>query len=276
MRRRLVFGLGLALLLGACGGGTSDEASTTTTEAAGATTTRATSTRLAAACKADVAITRGFNQVFSDLPFPEGDEPPSVDFKAKLKAGYAQHLAAPLAEFQANAPAEITTEANEAIAVVKRFADSGDFMLVDNDEFNAKVDKIDAYMYGNCDGTKQAVTAVDYGYTGLPAQITAGLVRFKLQNTGTEHHEITVLARKAGVTETFDQILALPEEQGRAKVDSITQVDSAAGQAGYTSADLKPGRYLMTCFIPKGTVGDKEGDGPPHFTLGMKQEITVS
>jgi hypothetical protein len=40
--------------------------------------------------------------------------------------------------------------------------------------------------------------------------------------------------------------------------------------------ELKPGRYLALCTVAKGSVDNKPGSGPPHFTLGMKQEITVT
>ena len=45
---------------------------------------------------------------------------------------------------------------------------------------------------------------------------------------------------------------------------------------GSALVDLKkPGRYAAVCFIPVGTHGDTEGDGPPHFTEGMVSEFTV-
>jgi hypothetical protein len=40
------------------------------------------------------------------------------------------------------------------------------------------------------------------------------------------------------------------------------------GQRGWITADLKPGSYVLICFIP----GD---DGAPHFTKGMLTPFTV-
>jgi hypothetical protein len=39
---------------------------------------------------------------------------------------------------------------------------------------------------------------------------------------------------------------------------------------------LPPGRYVAICGIPRGTTSlQKLGKGPPHFRLGMQQEISV-
>jgi hypothetical protein len=41
-------------------------------------------------------------------------------------------------------------------------------------------------------------------------------------------------------------------------------------------ADLEPGDYAVVCFIPTGSGGDTEGDGPPHFTKGMVSYFEVA
>lgn len=44
-------------------------------------------------------------------------------------------------------------------------------------------------------------------------------------------------------------------------------------------ADFEPGDYAALCFIPTGSTmansDEPDGDGPPHFTQGMKTEFTV-
>ena len=36
------------------------------------------------------------------------------------------------------------------------------------------------------------------------------------------------------------------------------------------------GSYAIVCFIPIGSVGAAEGDGPPHFVEGMVHEFMVA
>jgi uncharacterized cupredoxin-like copper-binding protein len=276
MKRRystfLSLSIVLTLLLAACGG-SKDEESSATTQAEAPTTT---AQDVSAACADDLAIEQGFDKVFSDLEFPEEGKPPSTEFKAKLKQGYDQYLAKPFESVLTHPPAEVKVDLEKAIGMFRDGVATGDLSAFDKPEFEAVGDHIDTFFYENCEGTKTAVTAVDYGYQGLPTQLKAGVNRFKLTNSGTEHHEMAILTRKAGVTDSFDKILSLPEEQGKAKADSVTSADSNPGKSGYTAVDLKPGSYIVVCFVPKGSTGDKPGDGPPHFTLGMKQEITVS
>ena len=38
----------------------------------------------------------------------------------------------------------------------------------------------------------------------------------------------------------------------------------------------EPGNYAAVCFVSVGSVGETEGDGPPHFTQGMVHEFTVT
>ncbi len=116
----------------------------------------------------------------------------------------------------------------------------------------------------------------DYKFSGLPDKLPAGVVQLKLTNSGKEDHEMLVLRRKPGVTESFDQILALPREQGMQKTEAVTEVSASPGKTDATVGRLTPGQYVIVCTVSKGTMGDTHGDGPPHFMLGMKKEVTVS
>ena len=41
--------------------------------------------------------------------------------------------------------------------------------------------------------------------------------------------------------------------------------------------DLQPGEYIALCFIPEGSKDENtEGQGPPHFTKGMRMEFSVA
>jgi hypothetical protein len=79
------------------------------------------------------------------------------------------------------------------------------------------------------------------------------------------------------VTESFDELLELPEEEVGDKVIPVGGTFVEIGKTGYFAADLAAGDYMAICFIPQGTKSmTDEIDAPPHFVLGMKHEVTVS
>ena len=86
-----------------------------------------------------------------------------------------------------------------------------------------------------------------------------------------------VVGKAPGTTESFDEILDMPEEEANTNVAPVNGTVVEVGKGGYFAADLAAGDYLAICFIPQGTkTQSDEVDGPPHFTLGMKKEFTVS
>lgn len=70
------------------------------------------------------------------------------------------------------------------------------------------------------------------------------------------------------------------EAEARGSVEMVGFMDLLApGDSDYVVVDLKPGRYIATCFLPKGATSmDDMGsaDGEPHAALGMVQESTVT
>lgn len=275
MRRHLGFTMVLALILAGCGGGSGTGASTTVGDTGpGAPSNVAMPNP--AACTADVAINAGFSRLFRELPDGPPSGPATPEIKAQIKAGYDEYLAKPLADFKANVPPPIAATTNDALSEVRRFAQTGDASILESEDLIPKVMTINRYLFDYCPGEKSLVTATDYDFGGLSPQLKAGVNRFSLTNTGTEKHNLGILVKKPGVTQSFDAILALPQEQAMSKADVIAFVESPTRQSDYTSVDLPAGSYAVVCFVPKGSVGDTEGDGPPHFTLGMKKELTVA
>lgn len=231
---------------------------------------------LAAACTDNVAVTDGFTEMFTKIQAGPSSGPPSAADVEQIKATYNERLAQPLADAAAKAPDAIKADIQSAVTKLAALGTSGDTSLFNDPAFEAQGRRIDLYFYDHCSGPKEAVKAVDYSFSGLPTKLPSGVVQLKLTNSGTEQHEMLVLKRKEGVTETFDQILALPQDQAQTKTDFVGQTMTTPGNPDSTVVHLSPGEYAMICTIPKGSVGDKQGDGPPHFTLGMKTEFTVS
>lgn len=242
----------------------------------GPTSSVDTGQKLAAACQENVAINQGFNQLFANMPGPDnGPPPPAV--KQQLKDSYNRTLAKPIADIAANPPEEIKGDIRDVTAKLQSsIGTSGDpsaFFMDPN--LQAKTTRIDLYFYDHCSGQRTPVRAVEYSFIGMPDRLPSGIANLKLTNSGKEDHELLVVTRKPGVTESFDQLLALPKEQAQAKTQELADIHISPGQSDATVAQLSPGQYLAICTVPKGSVGEKPGTGPPHFTLGMKHQFTV-
>lgn len=125
------------------------------------------------------------------------------------------------------------------------------------------------------------VTAVDYAFSGIPDEVAAG-TEFSLVNEGAEAHELVLIRRNDGVTESFEELLALPEEDAMEFAAVIGAVFADPGaESGDTLTAAEPGDYLAVCFVPVGTTSaeasmDMENMGPPHFVEGMLLEFTVT
>jgi uncharacterized cupredoxin-like copper-binding protein len=133
-------------------------------------------------------------------------------------------------------------------------------------------------------GSAVEVVGVDYAFQGIPPTATVG-TSFSLRNEGEEAHELVLVRKNPDVTLSFEELLALPEDQALNQVAFLGQVAANPGEtaSGTVAADA-PGDYLAICFVPQGLTQLPEGSlgpdaslpaGAPHFTLGMRQEFTV-
>jgi uncharacterized cupredoxin-like copper-binding protein len=131
------------------------------------------------------------------------------------------------------------------------------------------------------------VTAVDFAFENVPAEIPGGTT-LGLTNGGQEVHEMVVVRKLPTTTQSFEELLAMPQDQALGLVQDI---GVAFAEPGATAAEVvttgEPGDYLMVCFIPAGTTSlpsinpnasapPSLGTGAPHFTLGMTKEFTVT
>jgi len=57
-------------------------------------------------------------------------------------------------------------------------------------------------------GPAITVTAVDYQFTGMPTSVPVGTT-LTLQNSGTEVHEMVVIMKNPGVTQSWDELLQM-------------------------------------------------------------------
>ncbi len=137
------------------------------------------------------------------------------------------------------------------------------------------------------------VTAVDYGFEGLPDEVPAG-TKLSLKNEGAEPHEMVVIRVPDEETRPVSEIVALPEEELGAvfggEPTPSTVLLAATGTTDTPGAVMgdgtltEPGRYAIVCFLPVGSddsilesEGPPEGgSAPPHVSQGMFAELLVS
>jgi len=179
--------------------------------------------------------------------------------------------------FETTAPTALTAEARKVASTFRSLSeDGGDPSALSTPAYtNASTAIADAYVEGCDTAAVLDVDGVDYGFEGLPGHVKAGRVAIRFTNA-TEHdeaHELVLVRRNDGVTESVDELLALPQDEAMSKVQTKGVVMAAKpGTEATTMVDLEPGSYIAVCFVP---IGGAE-DGAPHFTSGMVAELDVS
>lgn len=247
---------GLALLASACGDDDDDAA--TPSEQQGEETPAEGDT--AAFCDAVLEFYSLANETQLDESTAEADI---------VAAG--EQLGPVFQELVDNAPesvADTAQQLNEDAVQPLLDGDASGF----NDEatYDAYIGMVDQSA-DECEFPRVPITATDYAFAGVPETIDAGTYVFELTNEGSEEHEMVIFRKAEGVTESFEELVNLPEEEGEEKIVFAGAGFAPPGESGAALTQLEPGEYAMVCFIP---VGGGE-DGPPHFTQGMLTDFTV-
>ena len=154
---------------------------------------------------------------------------------------------------------------------------------IENPELDGSDETLDLYgrtiawAGANCDVQTLDVTAVDYRFEGAPDELSTGYHVVNFTNGGQEQHEMFALRFNDGTTETLEELSELPDEEVFSKITPVNAAFAPPGDSDVVSWNLTdPGRYAIVCFVSTGSVGETEGDGPPHFTQGMVHEFTVT
>ena len=276
-RTRRIFALSmvvvLAMGLAACG---DDDDEDTTASGSGSETEEAAGGDVEKYCDATVRI--------ETVPEPDIDfESLTPEQQAAEAKKFAKEDLRPIAdEIVAATPEEIKADVAILNNAVKEIEETGDFeSAFGSEEVEAASDRVHEFDLENCGWSSTDVKGVDYAYEGIPKEIEAGIHSFEFAIGGKEPHMLGILKKKEGTTETFDQLLELPEEQAEAKTEFLGEAFGPPGDEEYLLLDLTPGEYMAICFVSVGSSvsesgEEKEGDGPPHFTQGMKAEFTVA
>jgi hypothetical protein len=181
-----------------------------------------------------------------------------------------------LAEAEDTAPDEVRDDVTTLTGLIRQVVETGDDTVFEQPEYTGADAAIDEYMLAECGYEHIEATGVDYEYEGIPATVPAGVVAMTFTNEGKETHEIGVARLNDGVTQSVEEILALPPDQSETM---FTFAGAAFAEPGGSDTVFlrmeEAGRYGAACFVPQGTTHDTEGSGPPHFTLGMFAEFSV-
>lgn len=267
----------LTLSLGACG---DDDEDTETGAGAGDTTTSVDDDR---------NVTEYCDKILEIETFE-----PDIDFEslspeqlqAAVKKAAAEDFKPLVEETRKVVPLEIKADFEVLAAGVDKVAETGDFEALEDDPaFKAAETRAHLFDRENCGWARQNVTGVDYAFNGLSPNVKAGPVSFDLKNDGKEVHELVVVKKKAGVTESFDALIAMSEEEAQEKVDVLGGVEPVPpGESDYVVAELEKGEYLVACFLPVGATPEvlaraeasgERPQGEPHALKGMRNIVTV-
>lgn len=107
-----------------------------------------------------------------------------------------------------------------------------------------------------------------------PATIAAGKATYEVVNNGPQPHEMGLLRLKEGGTlEQVKQLFSAPPGAAPAGPPPVEEAGGfqaiAPGGTGWATLDLKPGNYVLVCFIPD------PASGRPHLALGMIDGFSV-
>lgn len=114
-------------------------------------------------------------------------------------------------------------------------------------------------------GTSSAdMATATMGITADPATVPAGDVTFKVTNTsdGFEHEMVVAPLADASAPLPYDKSAARLDEDAMGAIGEVAE--TAPGDSGEVTLNLKPGTYILFCNI--------EG----HYAMGMWTTFTVT
>ncbi len=169
-------------------------------------------------------------------------------------------------------PQELSDDGGTVVESL-RAAFDGDDSVFGDPTFLASFEQLGSAMWAGCEAASRLdVTGVDYGFEGLPEQISAGLVALRFTNgtSSEEPHELIVLQRPPGDETPIEEIAEMSPDEVMADFPMTGVVFAdAAEQSSASFMELPTGRYVAICTIPVG--GGESGD--PHSAHGMVAEF---
>ncbi|MCZ7528629.1 MAG: hypothetical protein M5U14_21000 [Acidimicrobiia bacterium] len=199
-------------------------------------------------------------------------------------------IIAAIEDFVATAPDDVAAAVEPLLPLLRSDPDAVD----ESEELAAAEGASDEWAWDNCADPQIEVEALNFAFSGMPSEIDAGRVGFRLVNaTQTdEFHEALVL-RKG------DDVAGSPSAALISALGDEVSVDNTFGAfAEFTLVggglvdpegddifvvDLEPGEYVLACLLPVGSAELLEAyfsgehvEGEYHIHQGMFAEFTVS
>ncbi len=289
--RSVVISLTVLAALSGLGACSSDSDSTTTPAA-----TEAAVASLTEPVGAPAADTNAASPTFDPVGYCKASlaievaPGPDIDFatatREQMATGmkaYATGTMLPLLEDVAKAaPPELDAAVSTFRTQLQKLAETGDPSVFSDPALEAAGATAHTFDLATCKWNTVNVELQDYSFANAPATLPAGVVNIEVKNAGKEIHELTILRRNDGVTQSFADILKLPQDEGQKLVSQAGGLQGTVepSRSDYLIADLQPGTYAFVCFIPKGSTSSEAmdnaaEDAPPHAMLGMVHEFTV-
>lgn len=116
------------------------------------------------------------------------------------------------------------------------------------------------------------ITATDYKFDA-PAEVPAGMTTFTMANNGKEMHQTALIRLDSG--KTMDDMMAGMKAMKPGQpmpgwiIDAGGPNAAAPTMSSSLTMNLKPGNYVLACFIP-------DAKGVPHIMKGMAKALTVT
>jgi hypothetical protein len=175
-----------------------------------------------------------------------------------------------------NAPEPIKAQVDAVARYVRQAVSTKDDSPLGGIGFDVAKASIDGFMLAQCGYPVLRVTVSEHQFAGIPDTVGAGTVAIVLENTGQEPHEFDLDVIDDAASQSFRDILALPEAEGDALYTSFRILSTDPGETRTMFVTLEPHRYGVACSEAQGSTADAEGTGPPHYTAGEVDEFTVT
>jgi hypothetical protein len=267
----------LALLSTGCGGGrgASPSGSATTAAAGGSAITSTTvAERIAAVCSAWVDSDAAAADV---LRTTNPGSATAEQLQTTVKEFWSRQEPI-LASMDRQAPNEIKADTRKLLDLARQGAATGDVATLSSPDLIGPDRNIDQYTLQECGYDQITISATDQAYQGIPSAVPAATVSVTLRNQGQDAHQAVISRAKDGVTQPYTEILALPPDQQLQMATPLGLLLADPGQTDTVFFRLAPGRHAAADLLPQGTtrINSPPGGGPPHYTLGMLAEFTVT
>jgi hypothetical protein len=214
-------------------------------------------------------------------------------FVAVDEAAFAEDMEGMIAaieDFVATAPDDVAAEVEPLVPLLQSDPEA----VEESEELAVAEAASDEWAWDNCADTRIDVEAQNFAFPGMPSEIDAGRVGFRLVNeTQTdEFHEALVLRKNDDVAGSPSEVLiaALGDE---VSVDNTLEAfaDFELIGGGLVDpegddiflVDLEPGEYVLACLLPVDSAelleayfGGEPVESSYHVHQGMFAEFTVS